>query len=95
MSRHGLSALLRSCGMRKWNLFCPFVWAEPGLMCQRKWFIKYFGKKYFHSLIAAAFIWLSKPNAGKGKPLIVPIRKCESLGKVPGGLSVGKSSARD
>lgn len=43
-----------------------------------------FEKKYFHNLIDTAFIWLSKLSQ-KEKPLIVPIRKSDPLGKVPGG----------
>ena len=42
------------------------------------------GKKHFHSLIDTAFIWLSKLS-WKEKPLTVPTRKSDLLGKTPGG----------
>lgn len=43
-----------------------------------------FEKIYFHNLADTASIWLSK-FSWKEKPLIVPIRKSEPLGKTPGG----------
>lgn len=43
-----------------------------------------FAKIYFHALIDAAFIWLSKVD-WKENPFIVLIRRSDPLGKTPGG----------